>query len=290
MFFSMVGPSETREEDGESLTSGTVVDAETVRYAREYGFPHLLGDQYSEVVDTGIRERISRTPGRAIAPDLVDLVRLHRLVRQRKVSTILEFGVGFSTLVMADALSRNESEYADVFRERGLRRENPFEVHSVDSEAHWIAETTRRFPERLGGQVRFHHSPVAVTEFNGRICHAYESLPNICPDFVYLDGPSPFSVQGDVRGISFGQADRTVLACDLLKIEWLLLPGSLIVIDGRTNNARFLRANFQRDFVYEHLREEDVHLFELVETTLGPHNSRQIEFSLGADRLKSEFL
>ena len=39
-------------------------------------------------------------------PDPVDLHRLHSSIRMRKVTTILEFGVGYSTLVMADAIEK----------------------------------------------------------------------------------------------------------------------------------------------------------------------------------------
>lgn len=271
------------------LSSDSQWDSGTLTYAGREGFPELLGNDYSE-------SRIPRGEGAAYAtdtpipPNLADLVRLHRLARERKASTILEFGVGYSTLVLADALSRNQEEHGPDLKVRNIRRANPYELHSVDSGAYWIELTAGRLPKRLRRYVRFHQSPVFVTEFNGRICHKYESLPNICPDFVYVDGPSPFSVKGEMSGIDFRHSDRTVLSCDLLKIEWLLLPGTLIIIDGRTNNARFLRANFQRAFAYRHLREEDVHTFELIEPSLGPHNSRQIEFFLGAERLRSDFL
>jgi len=39
-------------------------------------------------------------------PDPNDLHRLHSSIRIRKVTTILEFGVGYSTLVMADAIEK----------------------------------------------------------------------------------------------------------------------------------------------------------------------------------------
>lgn len=55
------------------------------------------------------------------------------------------------------------------------------------------------------------------------------------------------------------------MAADVLSIEHFLLPGTLIVVDGRTANARLLRANFQRDWLYYYLEDFDQHFFELCE-------------------------
>lgn len=46
-------------------------------------------------------------------PKWDDLARLYSLVRERKPFTILEFGSGFSTVVMAYALKKNWKEYQD---------------------------------------------------------------------------------------------------------------------------------------------------------------------------------
>ena len=54
----------------------------------------------------------------AIPPDLDDLVRLHRTVRERPCVTVLELGVGYSTIVLAHALSLVEEEHGAVLRER----------------------------------------------------------------------------------------------------------------------------------------------------------------------------
>jgi hypothetical protein len=47
----------------------------------------------------------------AIPPQYSDLARLHSLIRLRKVFSIMEFGLGWSTLVMADALKKNHEEW-----------------------------------------------------------------------------------------------------------------------------------------------------------------------------------
>jgi len=47
----------------------------------------------------------------AIAMDKSDLVRIHQLIRQRRCFTVLEFGVGFSTIIIADALMKNKMDW-----------------------------------------------------------------------------------------------------------------------------------------------------------------------------------
>ena len=115
---------------------------------------------------------------------------------------------------------------------------------------------------------------------NNRICSLYDKLPNICPDFIYLDGPDQFSVLGEVSGIHSRSQDRLPMAADILLIEYYLLPGTLIVVDGRTANARFLLNNLQRKWEYTWLHEYDQHFFELQEEPLGVYNKRQIEYCL----------
>mgnify|MGYP000038155664 CR=1 FL=1 len=41
-------------------------------------------------------------------------------------------------------------------------------------------------------------------------------------------------------------------------MEPFLLPGTVILVDGRTVNARFMRYNFQQNWVYEYFEEYDI--------------------------------
>jgi hypothetical protein len=243
-------------------------DAESsIDYAEYHGFLEILG----------------RDPGgdsAPLPPVWQDLARLHRLLRHRKVTTVLEFGVGYSTLVMAHALEMNESEFGGEVRNT-LRRGHPFELHTVDDVAGYLDATEEMLSPELRSRVRFHHTSCRMGMFQDRICTFYDRLPNVSPDFVYLDGPSQDSVEGDIRGVSTRGVDRLPMAGDILAMEHLLLPGTLILVDGRTANARFLEANLQRNWVYSHFESADVHTFELIEAPLGPHNRLQLEFCLG---------
>lgn len=200
---------------------------------------------------------------------------MHYLITSRKVTTILEFGVGKSTVVFDDALEYNK-KYKN-YVETNLRRNNAFECHSVDDDRKWIETAKNIYPTT---NVHFHFSQVNMATFNDRICTLYEQLPNICPDFIYLDAPSQFSPKGEIRGISTRHKDRVPMSADILTIEHFLLPGTLIVVDGRAANARFLKANLQREWSYFYNADFDQHFFELIEEPLGVYNKRQIEFCI----------
>ena len=76
------------------------------------------------------------------------------------------------------------------------------------------------------------------------------------------------------------------MAADILSFEHFLLPGSLIVVDGRGANARFLKSNLQRKWKYNYIESWDQHFFELVEPPLGSINKKHLDFSLGIDFYK----
>jgi len=231
-------------------------------------------------LETSIYESVDPKNKIPFATELDDLTRLHFLVRSRKVTTILEFGVGKSTLVFADAIKKNKEEFGE-FVKTNLRRANPFEVHSIDNNKKWIDKCKEEFKSKLLNFVNFYLSEVEMTTFNDRACTMYKKLPNICPDLIYLDAPDQFNIPNNIRGISTVSADRLPMSADILFIEPFLLPGTLIVVDGRTANARFLKYNLQGNWEYNHFLEEDIHTFELTEPSLGKFNEKQLRFCLG---------
>ena len=211
------------------------------------------------------------------APDCDDLIRLHYIIRSRKVLTVLELGVGWSTMVMADALQKNHSDYYQEIKNI-LRRVDPFTLYTVDTEKKYIEITKENLPLHVKNHVKFFTTSAYLTTFNDRVCGRIKDIPNICPDFIYSDGPSFRSIKGEVNGLSMDHQDRTIITSDLLFMEPLLLPGTLILIDGQTNNARFHKNNFQRNWDYKHFKKEDISIFELIEDPLGPYNESQLQF------------
>ncbi len=210
-------------------------------------------------------------------PDLADLVRLHKTIRQRKVLTALEFGVGFSTLIMADALAKNKKDYEAGIQD--LRCLHPFKLFAVDADQDWIEIARRRIPSHLHEHVVISHSEVHIGTFHDRLCHYFSKIPNVCPDFIYLDGPAGHQVQGEIDGSDFAtNLERTVMSGDLLRLEPTFVPGLMIIVDGRTNNARFLKNNFQRNWTVTEDSDADITVFELCEAPLGPYNRARLSF------------
>lgn len=254
------------------------------QHVRNHNIAPLVGVdllKYGDVEKKVIKDpsySVDQTLTEAFIPELDDLGRLHWLIISRHITTILEFGLGKSTIVFNDALLKNKLNDQKLI-EGKLRRNNQYECHSIENYQEWIDEVTMN---NTLDSVNYHKSELFMGEFNGRVCTFYDPMPNICPDFIYLDAPDQFSPNGSIRGITTNHKDRMPMSADILTIEHFLTPGTLIVIDGRTANARFLKANLQRDWYYCHAQEADQHYFELVEEPLGIFNKRQIDFCLGA--------
>jgi len=207
-------------------------------------------------------------------PELIDLARLHALLIQGKVMSVLEYGVGFSTLIFADALRSNKNNFGVEASE--LRKNNKFNCHSFDTNNSWIKKWKNILSE-FGEYVSLYQSSVSPNYFNGRLCHTYNMYPNIMPDFIYLDGPDPSEVVSNDESI-WMNSDYPVMAGDLLFIENLLLPGTEVIVDGRTLNARFLEQNFQRNWKIYHSDKCDISYFFLDEPPIGSYNKKYLDF------------
>lgn len=244
----------------------------SIKYAEEQGLTALIDFSHPPDVVTSPYDAVSGKRTAPFAPDIEDLVRIHKMIRERHSFTVLEFGVGYSTIVIADALQKNEADWEALPKRPHMRNRFPFQVFSVDASETWIATSRARIPKALESRIHLHYSAVHIGTFQGRICHFYDLLPDIVADFIYLDGPGPKDVQGSINGMSFQCDERTVMSGDLLLMEPTLVPGTLILVDGRTNNARFIQRNFQRDWKMVDDPGADITTFELVEERLGPFN------------------
>jgi len=185
--------------------------------------------------------------GSIIEPDYIDLVRLHRYIIDKGINTVLEFGSGYSTIVILDALEFNWRE--NVGRSETRPWMGP-RFASVETSRTW-ADILIKFLQKKAlnsDRVEILQTDAKIGMFNGQLCHFYKKLPNIVPDLIYLDGPNPRDVVGEINGMNFFDGTRTVMAADLLIMEPTFLPGLRILIDGRVNNARFLERNLKRSY------------------------------------------
>ena len=255
---------------------------ECVEYLKKEGILNYF--EIGEEQFHGIFDAVDENNFVPFEPVPEDLYRLHTLIRRRKVFNVLEFGLGYSTIVMADALMKNSKEFYSNPDRPEIRLKNPFKIYAVDSSEYWIKNFKQMYESKFPYMdcIELQFSKCSIGTWCGQLCHYYDHLPNVITDFIYLDGPSANDVEGNINGLSFQHCpERTVMSADLLLMEPSLLPGTLILVDGRTNNARFLKNNFKRNFGHYHVENQDVTLFELQESPLGKINRDQINYSLG---------
>lgn len=244
-----------------------VMDNESV--LAEIGLNSLI--EPSKELPAGVNAKLEQqAPYR---PELDDLVSLHQLIQKTSRTTILELGCGWSSMLFAASLKKVQEAVGDL---SGYRRNNPYQCHTVDNQQEYIDVARARIAPSLKRYIYFHTSAVRMTVWNGRIATEYEKLPLVNPDLIYLDAPDQFSVEGHVCGWSTRHKDMMPMSCDLLKIEHFLTPRTIIVIDGRTANARFIKNNLQRSWDYKYCSDRDQHFFLLNEEPLGRYSARII--------------
>jgi hypothetical protein len=241
-------------------------------YIMSNGLDKLINFEENIGYVEGVFDSVSGELDIPIPPNADDLVRLHKLIRSRRPFTILEFGLGYSTIIMADALEKNQKDWESLPDKPKIRNHFMFQLFCLDASNRWIEIVKNRFPNHLVGHVHFQKSEVEIGTFNGQLCHYYKNIPNIIAEFIYLDGPSAKDVKGSINGLNFECDERTVMSGDLLLMESTFCPGTFIIVDGRTNNARFLERNFSRNYEVKFDKKGDITTFELLEERLGKYN------------------
>ena len=216
--------------------------------------------------------RVNKNPH---LPELKDLYFLYQLIVLNNRTTVLEYGCGWSTLIMHLALIKNEKRFN---KKAFTRCGNPFDLICVDNSKKFLNICKKRINKhsKRSKKVNFVYSEASMTKFNNRYCTEYKNHPLCNPDLIYIDGPSQWTVKNKIENFTVNHFSMMPMVSDVLKFEHFLTPGTIIVIDGRTANARFLESNFQRNWKHIHL--EDQHYFYLDEKPLGEWNREQLKF------------
>ena len=236
--------------------------------------------------NSALEKSVSMFEEKPFEPEYSDLCRLHWIALSRKAINTLELGSGYSTVILADAM-RTLDEHFGGWAKKSIRSDNPFHVYAVEEEQRFVEITQSRLGSKLQAFATVSRSSVDVLIHDNRIASVYSKLPNISPDFIYLDGPSQFATTQEINGFSFNSKARMPMSADILRVEFFLEPGTLILVDGRTANARFLKSYLRRNWVYLHDPIGDIHYFELQEEPLGPFNKLKLEFCLNGSWLIS---
>jgi len=209
-------------------------------------------------------------------PHIKDLYRLYKFITLNNRTTVLEFGCGHSSIVIAKALENNRLRFSPKPFKRCIY---PYELFIVDNEKKYLNQTKKIISQKVkNAKVNYFLTDAQMTNYNGSFASEYKKLPQVNPDFIYLDGPSQFSVKKTVNNFTLAKKDMMPMCCDILKFENFLLPGTIILIDGRSINARYLKNNFKRNWNYFFSSDHDQTVFVLDEKPLGPYNKEQLKF------------
>jgi predicted O-methyltransferase YrrM len=223
-------------------------------------------------------ETFNAVGGSPFEPDHSDLTRLYSIIRKRKIITVLEFGSGKSTLIMGEALKKNNHDYSKKISL--IRRKNPFHIFSLESEkkyARIVKNDCKKMKLEKYATIKLVNAE--QTLFNNMICGRYKKIPSVCPDLIYIDGPMPSSYKNSKNQyLDMNEPEITNITCDLLMIEPILLPGTIVIIDGLTNNARFNLRNLKRTWLSHQDLKKDYTVMILDEPILGIHHKNQLLF------------
>ncbi|HEV8341079.1 MAG TPA: hypothetical protein VGR30_01790 [Candidatus Binatia bacterium] len=189
----------------------------------------------------GYLDPLSKRPPDANPPDYSDLWFLYNVVRQRKPRSILEFGSGCSTVIMAQALADNLSQ--SYGEKRGY-------LYSVDAHPYWAKVTSDSIPKNLREFCEVSYSPLLEISYEGTPAFRHAKIPDVVPDLLYLDGPE--------------LTPERQIAVDVLDLEGRLLPGFYMVVDGRKANRDFLLRHLKRRYAYKYRRQFRNAVFALI--------------------------
>ena len=184
------------------------------------------------------------------ADKLADIVRLSYLVSKQPVGDILEFGSGVSTLLLAFCCKKNEIEYGY----HGT-------VHCLEADATWqnLVETELE-RHGLSKYVEFHLSVPEMTVYDTTPVMSFDKLPNICPNFIYVDGPRGNQAVGTFKGIG---GSACISCLDVLYFETTFPAHTKIVVDGKLSFVKFYEKNLKRNY-----RKRHIHIFDQTEFDL----------------------
>ncbi len=242
-------------------------------YFKKFGLDILLS-KFSINSSPSVKLKSQEQPYLA---NLIDLYNLHRSIILNKRLGVMEFGSGWSTIVISNALRYNKKIYFNSVK--NFRVNNPFFSISLENSKKYLKITQSKLKKlNLQSYNKLFFSECKMTNFGGNIATEYSNLPNFNPDLIYLDGPDQTEIKGNVNGINIRYNDFTPMNCDILKIEFFLTSGTIIVSDGRARNVEFLRRNFKRNWKYKYFSWCDQHFLELVEKPNGPLSEKRLNF------------
>lgn len=211
---------------------------------------------YLESRNIFLREFVATEKEKVLMPKYRDLARLYYACETIKAKNILEYGCGFSSYIFHSFLNLTKNE------DEEKRNLQIIEVHE-----NFLKTATNRFREKRNDlEINTSLAKVFLDKSRNDGSHFYDAKYSILPDLIYLDGPDPADIEGSYFANS---SQRLPISSDILIIESWLLPGTIVFIDGRVANVRYLQKKLTRDWDWGIDMENDVSVAILNEEPLG---------------------
>jgi hypothetical protein len=152
---------------------------------------------------------------------VVDLARLHQLVRSARFKSIREYGAGASTIVMAHAMATG-------------RRKDQVLV-TVEESQEWLESVLIKLhpdarPRVTGIVAAYVPTGAAGTSAESDLA-LDRAIPGV-PDLVYVDGPTLYAGP-PLRGVPLIEGWREPINVDVLSVAHTMRKGAVIVFDER---------------------------------------------------------
>lgn len=211
---------------------------------------------------------------KAISPQTDDLKRIWDSVIISKPKLLVEYGSGYSTLIIKKALDFNYQKYQLKSRFFSIENIKPWsdntkkllKKYQCDSGVNILNIEPKIKLTNLNlnreNQPIWYSAKVNLTEINLYLVFYEEIIKKLIPDFFYIDGPDPKSIKlpKNIAGMKF-----TSIVGDILYLETKLKKGTVVLIDGRDTNAFILWNNFKRKWIKKTFPNQTTTFFKLIE-------------------------
>jgi len=174
-----------------------------------------------------------------IEPNFNDLARLLKICQCFKPINIIEYGCGFSSYIFHHYLTKDHAY--KISKKKHLQIN---EVHN-----RYLNLTANRLNKNDSNvKIILEECQVVRDKYRDDGSHYYLTNYSFVPDVIYLDGPDP----NDIEKSFFSEVTQRVpISSDILKIESWLMPGTILIVDGRIANVRYLKRSFTRNWEWD---------------------------------------
>jgi hypothetical protein len=139
--------------------------------------------------------------------DINDCVNLYNKIIETRRLCVLEFGSGWSTLIIAKALYDLKKKYFKKVSK--IRKRDIFCLYVLETSSKFKNISMSKIPNYIKKEIKITAgvSGVIMSKYRDSVCNTYKKIPNCNPDFVYIDGPHIKDIKGHINNINFSKND-----------------------------------------------------------------------------------